>query len=217
METLVLSTLARTPMHGYELKLELRYKHVGWWAKFEHSHLYAALGRLLRQGYVREVHDKTSQDGRARRVLAITAKGRKRLAEMLEAFGAGGDHTYFDVDLFFTGSYLLERRKVVSIVKNRLAALGVQLREARRLEKSMGELVPAMGRLVIEHRIGHLTREIQFAERALREIEGQARWGSFLGSERISDFIARTRVELESEPARASKRRAAKRGGRSAR
>src|SRR5512143_797232 len=96
METLLLSSLARTPMHGYELKLELRYKHVGWWAKFEHGHLYATLERLLRQGYVREV--KNDDARRGRRVLAITREGQRRLKTMLETYGREEDHTYFDID-----------------------------------------------------------------------------------------------------------------------
>src|SRR3990170_981233 len=77
IELLVLSSLARLPMHGYELKLELRYKHVRWWAKCEHGHLYAALKRLEAQKLVRGATRKTGE--RTRRGFAISAAGRRWL------------------------------------------------------------------------------------------------------------------------------------------
>ena len=51
-DVLVLSTLARVPMHGYELKLELRYKHVNWWARCDHGHIYTSLTRLDKRGFI---------------------------------------------------------------------------------------------------------------------------------------------------------------------
>src|SRR5688500_9018732 len=71
MEVLVLSTLARRPMHGYEVMLELRYKHVRWWAKCEHGHLYATITRLAKRGDIKERAGRgRSEDGQ--RVYAVT-------------------------------------------------------------------------------------------------------------------------------------------------
>src|SRR5678815_933545 len=104
MEVLILTALSRAPMHGYDLKLELRYKHVRWWAKAEHGHLYAALARLERGKHVRRAPGKTG--GRTRRVYAITRTGKARLRTALIAFGAAPDTSYFDVDLFLNGCLL---------------------------------------------------------------------------------------------------------------
>src|SRR6266704_3654768 len=98
IEVLVLSTLARTPMHGYDLLLELRYKHVRWWAKCEYGHVYAALDRLTRHGFLRPVAARRSGralGGRARRVLALTPAGRRRLCDALERIARAEDETFF--------------------------------------------------------------------------------------------------------------------------
>ena len=77
MEILLLTALARAPMHGYELKLELAYKHVEWWAKCEHGHLYAALPRLLRRGDIALVAPGRDE-GRGKRVFQVTPAGLAR-------------------------------------------------------------------------------------------------------------------------------------------
>src|SRR3990170_4314782 len=74
IDILVLASLARAPMHGYDIKMELRYKHVRWWAKCEHGHLYAALGRLHRDGYI--VPADASPGKRGRVAYRITDTGR---------------------------------------------------------------------------------------------------------------------------------------------
>ena len=92
MEVLVLSCLAQSPKHGYEIKQELEQKHVKWWAKCEHGHLYAALTRLEKQGLIeREEEDPP----RRRRVHAITNAGRAHLAQALVNLGKSADTSYF--------------------------------------------------------------------------------------------------------------------------
>ena len=85
MEVLVLSTLARRPMHGYELMLELRYKHVRWWAKCEHGHVYATLARLAKRGDLKEKDSSSSGP----RTFAVTSAGQKRLqvADVIKSSG----------------------------------------------------------------------------------------------------------------------------------
>src|SRR5262245_54162043 len=97
MEILLLTALSRTPMHGYELKLELQYKHGRCWAKSEHGHLYAALTRLERGKYIRRV---SRAGGRSnQRVFAITATGRRRVKAAIDELGNQPDATYFDIDM----------------------------------------------------------------------------------------------------------------------
>ncbi|MFO0727272.1 MAG: PadR family transcriptional regulator [Myxococcota bacterium] len=200
MEILVLSSLARVPMHGYEIKLELRYRHVRWWAKFEHGHLYATLDRLEKRGFIRAVQKKEPPaPGRERRTFRVTPAGKKRVLEMLRTVGSGPDATFFDVDLFLAGSYLLPQAEVVEILHQRRDRLKAQIEEAEALERSMGELIPLPARLIIRHRLEHLVREAAFAQATADAISVATSWGPFLGEERITDFLRRTGVDIEAE------------------
>jgi DNA-binding PadR family transcriptional regulator len=195
IDILVLSTLARAPMHGYELKLELRYKHVRWWAKCEHGHLYAALARLERRGDLRRVAG--GGDAERRRVYAITASGLRRTKRWLGELGAGNDTAYFDVDLFLASAHVLERGEALEILEQRRGVLQAQHTEATQLREQMGSYVPVVAQLVMAHRIDHLAAEVVFVERAIAALRAEASWGPFLGDEPIRDFVRRTGVPLE--------------------
>jgi DNA-binding PadR family transcriptional regulator len=195
MEILVLGALCRAPMHGYELKLELQYKHVEWWAKCEHGHLYAALARLERGKFIRPT---ARRGGRAtQRVFAITAAGRRRVIDALEALGTAPDASYFDVDMFLAGCHLLDRSRVIDILAGRQAATAVRLAEATELAAAMRPHVPVVGDLIMEHRIDYLRGEHAFLARAIERLRAAPEWGAFLGDARIEEFVTRTRVPLE--------------------
>ena len=195
MEILLLTALSRAPMHGYELKLELQYKHVEWWAKCEHGHLYAALTRLEKGKYIREVRRPGGRS--TQRVFAITAAGKKRVAAAVEALGTQNDETFFDIDVFLSACHLLERDRVLDILATRRAHLQVKLTDATLLEVEMRPHVPAVGRLIMEHRIAYLKREIEFLDQATGVLENEKTWGAFLGDTGIEEFVTRTKVPLE--------------------
>lgn len=196
IDILVLSSLARLPMHGYEIKLELKYKHVRWWAKCEHGHLYASLKRLESLGYIR---GKTRRDGgRRRRVFSITETGRVWLHESLAELASLLNSTYFAVDLFLSCAFTMQKKKALALLAEHRLALERQRDEARSLLADMGDNVPTVGRLIMEHRIEHLAREAEFTARATKVLQSERKWGSFLGDESIVDFLARTRTTIES-------------------
>src|SRR5688572_8404334 len=185
MEVLLLTALSRAPMHGYELKLELQYKHVEWWAKCEHGHLYAALARLEKGKFIKEVR---RPGGRAsQRVFAITPAGKKRVAAAVEALGTQNDETYFDIDMFLSACHLLDRKRAIEIIDTRQTALETTLADAVALEEQMRPHVPAVGRLIMEHRIAYLRNEITFTKRCLELLRAERSWGAFLGDTKIED------------------------------
>jgi len=195
MEILLLTALSRTPMHGYELKLELQYKHVRWWAKCEHGHLYAALTRLERGKYIRRV---SRAGGRSnQRVFTITATGRRRVKAAIDELGNQPDATYFDIDMFLSACHLLERKSALGILDRRLTDARAQLDEATRTEKAMQAYVPAAGRLIMEHRIRYLRGEIEFLARCAETLGAQPEWESFLRGQSIDEFVRTTKVPLE--------------------
>ena len=195
MEVLLLTALSRAPMHGYELKLELQYKHIEWWAKCEHGHLYAALARLEKGKYIREVR---RPGGRAsQRVFAITPAGKKRVAAAVEALGTQDDETYFDIDMFLSACHLLDRKRAIEILEGRDGALATKLADAIALEEKMRPHVPAVGRLIMEHRIAYLRGEVAFVQRCLDLLRAERSWGAFLGDTKIEDFVKQSKVPLE--------------------
>ncbi len=198
LEILVLSSLARCPMHGYEIKLEFRYKHVRWWAKAEHGHIYATLNRLERGGFIQAVPGE-SGGGRKKKTFAITDTGRERLLEGLRRTGAARDATMFDVDLFVSGSFLLPLDEVLAVLDGRASTLAAQLAEARELKARMSPYIPASGHLIIEHRIDHLALEHAYAVRVAAAFRDQASWGSFIGDRSIEQFLEESGADLEAD------------------
>ncbi len=193
IEILVLSTLARRPMHGYELKLELRYKHVRWWAKAEHGHLYATLERLARRGHIERVGEV---EGETKRVYGATDSGLARVRAAVIEICAAPDQTYFDVDLFLSSAFMLPKKRVLALLEERARRLQAQLEEARELRATM-DAVPTVAKLIIDHRVTHLEREIAFATNCARALRRDKKWGPFLGRESIRVFIQRTGAPLE--------------------
>ena len=193
LDVLILSTLQRRAMNGYELKLELRYRHVRWWAKCEHGHVYAALTRLERDGLI----ERVSEGKRGSRVYGVSARGRDQLAETLREFGTDVEPSYFDVDLFLAASYVLPRERAVQVLRERADLLYAQVDEARGLLDRMRGKVPTSGLLIMGHRIDHLESERLFALHAADTLEQDSARGPFMGEEPIGAFLERTGVEIE--------------------
>lgn len=202
MEVLILASLARKPMHAYEVKIELRYKHVRWWAKCEHGHLYATFARLEKRKDIARTKQKgrikLDDDGRGARVYAITPRGRQRLDEALAALADAADETYFDVDLFVSSSFAVSQSEAVELLQRRVERLRQQQQQAIALRSAMGGNVPLAGKLIMDHRIEHLAREIAFAERVAALFAVEKKWGPFLGDKSVLDFIKQTGVPIES-------------------
>jgi PadR family transcriptional regulator PadR len=85
-ETLLLSLLTDEAMYGYQLVKEMAKRSSGYF-RFKEGTLYPALHRLERDGVVTGQWE-TSPSGQDRRYYHITAKGRTRLAAMLEEWNS---------------------------------------------------------------------------------------------------------------------------------
>jgi len=195
MELLILSSLIRQPMHGYEIKMELQYKHVRLWAKADHGHLYATLTRLEKGGQITGAEVGADR----RRTFTISDSGRARLLKGLEDLGRAEDSTHFDIDLFLSSSFALPQARVISLLAERRDGLVRQHAEAVEIQAGMSPYVPAVARLIIEHRVEHLQRELAFLDRVSEALRAQASWAPTLGQERIGDFIERTGAALENK------------------
>ncbi len=77
-ELLILSILARAPMHGYQIALEVEERSGGFF-RFQHGTLYPILHRLEQDGTIGGDWSDPSQ-GRARKQYALTKAGRRQYA-----------------------------------------------------------------------------------------------------------------------------------------
>lgn len=79
-EALILATLDRLPMHGYQIALEIEQRSGGYFS-FNHGTLYPILHKLEAEGML--VSDWSGpREGRARKEYAVTEAGRAHLQEL---------------------------------------------------------------------------------------------------------------------------------------
>jgi len=81
-ELAILSVLAERPLHGYEIARRIETRTRGA-LQFTLASIYPLLYRMESRGWVRGSWDGESS-GSARRYYRLTAKGRKKLAPLLE-------------------------------------------------------------------------------------------------------------------------------------
>ena len=173
IELAILGLLEEQELHGYELKKRLR-ELLGPLSSVSFGSLYPALAKLERAGAVRavEVTDgagrspmpatgsltgeaaafratrrRVGSGRRARKVYAITAQGRARLAELL-AEPADDDRT-FALKLAFCRHMTPEDRVV--LFERRRAQLVESLAETRSTVRARGERIDGYVRSLIQH------------------------------------------------------------------
>ncbi len=79
-ELLLLSTLARSRMHGYQMALDVEERSRGFFT-FNHGTLYPILHRLEKEGLIEGAWSEPGE-GRARKEYGITPAGRQYLREL---------------------------------------------------------------------------------------------------------------------------------------
>ena len=82
-DLVVLSYLAATPRHGYELWQELERHDVHDWAAISRPQVYYSIHKLVAAGYLEAAVDDAAAAGPARQVLRTSARGRASLAGAL--------------------------------------------------------------------------------------------------------------------------------------
>lgn len=110
--------------HGYQIRRDLQHRGVDVWANIQQGSIYHALGKLHRDGLVREAPTtKGPSRGPARTEYAITAAGRTAFVEYLEqalsSYGGDISETIAGVGLMTE----LPRRRVIELLSQRVDGL----------------------------------------------------------------------------------------------
>ncbi|WP_214408207.1 PadR family transcriptional regulator [Pseudonocardia lacus] len=181
LELAILGLLGEAPVHGYELRKQLRLR-LGGFRVFSYGSVYPALRRLTRAGLIVEEAepaepDDTTWSRRARRVYRITAEGKERFAEMLAESGPQSwDDDGFGVHLAFFSRTPADVR--MRILEGR----------RRRVEERREGLRSALGRA--GEQIDRYTRELH--QLGLDSTEREVRW--------LNELIEHERAEQRRAP-----------------
>ena len=180
LELAILGLLNEAPVHGYELRKQLRLR-LGGFRVFSYGSVYPALRRLTRAGLIVEEAEPAEADTawsrRARRVHRITAEGKERFAEMLAESGPQAwDDDGFGVHLAFFSRTPADVR--MRILEGR----------RRRVEERREGLRSALGRA--GEQIDRYTRELH--KLGLDSTEREVRW--------LNELIEHERAEQRGAP-----------------
>jgi Predicted transcriptional regulators len=181
LELAILGLLNEAPVHGYELRKQLRLR-LGGFRVFSYGSLYPALRRLTRAGLIVEDTDQPEPEPgawsrRGRRVYQITAEGKERFAGMLSDCGPQTwDDESFGVHLAFFSRTPAEAR--MRILEGR----------RRAVEERREGLRSALGRA--REQIDRYTQELH--QLGLDTCEREVRW--------LNELIESERAEQREAP-----------------
>lgn len=177
LEFAVLGILHDSPMHGYELRKQLR-ELLGSARAFSFGSLYPTLRRLQRTGLIAErVPDPGDErSGRVRKVYELTAEGKERFNELTEDTGPGSceDESFCVHMVFFARTSAAARMRILE-------------GRRRRVEQRREGLRSALTRAGAQ--IDRYTRELH--RQGLDASEREVRW--------LNELIAHERAEQGTE------------------
>jgi DNA-binding PadR family transcriptional regulator len=182
LELAVLGLLLESPMHGYELRKRLTGL-LGAFRAFSYGSLYPSLRRMQADGLIAEdAGPQGTLKRRARRVYALTPKGRERFAELVADTGPQNyTDDGFGVHLAFFSRTPAEAR--MRILEGR----------RRQVEERREGLREAVGRS--NRTVDRYTKQLH--QLSLESSEREVRWLNELiaaeGSERVEDPTAVSR------------------------
>ena len=162
---LALGLVVERPMHPYEIFQTIVERQEDRLAKIRPGTLYHAVDRLASQGLI-EVHEVQREGNRPERtVYAITADGRRVLADSLEQTIASHPVEYPEIYLALSEAHGLPRTLVVELLEKRVAAMRGELDivvSAR--DGAAGRGVPEMFYLDVGCRLATLRAQIDWID-----------------------------------------------------
>ena len=151
-ELLILGVLHRGNFHPYEIKRRLRNAMVECYTDVDVGTLYYAIRQLEKKGLIAAVRQERVARGGMRTVYGISASGKRRFQELLNAqFAAEGSvaETLYSAMLFLQFSDL---PLIADLLRSRIARETNAIREVAEIRKQLGS-TPATGAL---HLMKHL-------------------------------------------------------------
>lgn len=161
IQLVILGTLSRRPMHGYEIKHIIE-DHMGDWTDIKFGSIYFALSTLSDKKSVEVI--ERSQDGNrpSRIVYQITERGRQEYLRMLRELWMEDDHTLysFDIGVFFMHS--LPKPEVRKLLDQRIVKMESKIKFLKQHQEEQGNdpHIPALASAIMLHSQLHFSAEL---------------------------------------------------------
>lgn len=198
LDLAILGLLDSRPLHGYEIRRQLR-EGLGLLANVSYGSLYPALARLEAAGALEAVDEEAAPHAgrrvrtpptgslsgewavlrarargnargrRSRRVYRITDRGRELFAELLAGAGPADDERSFGLRLAFARHLAPQAR--LALLERRRAQLVQRLGEIG-APSGTGELDP-YARSVVEHAVEGIERDVLWLDRLIAAERGE--------------------------------------------
>lgn len=162
-DIILLAMLAEKPSYGWEIDLDLNAIGAHLWAEYSRPHLYYALRKLEKYGYLELLPPKPHE---LKRLYQITSKGRQVLADKKTTAQLHYNHTFFDFDLLLGLSQQLRggKKDFKGLIEERRSALQLDLDNIQQLwqQAELSGQISFGRRVVMRHRIKFLKSELDF-------------------------------------------------------
>lgn len=168
----VLATVVQQPMHPYEIASVLRERGKDRDMKIKWGSLYTVVANLEKHGLV-EATGSVRQGGRPERtVYAITSAGRAELSDWVRELIATPEPEQTKFQAALSVMAVLPPADAIELLRQRLAALGDQMRETERILAAAD--VPRL--FLVEEEYAHAVQvaEVGFVRQLLGELESGA-------------------------------------------
>jgi len=163
-EAALLGLLSEKPMYPYQIEREVKERDMRYWTDLSMSSIYKLLRKCEKRGLVKRTNTVSPQN-RLRALYTLSAKGRRALAEKVEALLTEPGHIRWPVDIGISNCDLLPRKAVRAALVKYRAGLEEKAHCYRALQKFLrGAGCPA-------HRFGIATRPVFLLEAEMRWVD----------------------------------------------
>jgi DNA-binding PadR family transcriptional regulator len=153
-ELTLLGLLVEKPRHGYELDEVIAERGMRDWTEIGFSSIYYLLTKLRDRGLIEETGERAH--GKARKVFAPTADGRRVCAEAAERAIAEPRPVFPPVLVGLANQPVIPPERLRAALARRAEALAVRLTEVR---AAMPEHAPPFVRAIFDHSLAQLEAE----------------------------------------------------------
>jgi DNA-binding PadR family transcriptional regulator len=192
-ELVVMGFLLDRPMHGYQMNQYVKVHRLDSWAKVSPPMIYKTLATLDGAGMVVA---RTEREGLMpeRRVYSLTARGKERLANLVERSLLDKNITYDLSNLGYFFIFALEKEKAMECLRQKKVLLEKTLRSLKKRMEDFKGRTPANRFLVLEKDYDRFRSELHHLNAMIERVARCTEWSqeAFLDGDQASDLQQRS-------------------------
>lgn len=175
-ELVVMGFLLDKPMHGYQINREVKIHRMDSWAKINTPVIYITLAKLEKNGMIN--NSKVEREGLMpeRKIYRLTAKGKARLANLVERSLMDKNLTYDLSNLGYFFIFALPKERAFECLKQKKALLERTIKSLnKRLEDFRGK-TPINRFVVIEKDLDRFKSELSHLKKMIKRVDNCPKW-----------------------------------------